>query len=235
MKTLVIVPTYNERENISGFLDAVLKHDVEVLVVDDSSPDGTAEVVRSHPEFGKRVHLLEREAKMGLGSAYIAGFKWALARDYQLIFEMDADFSHDPQDIPRLVDMARKHDLVIGSRYVSGANVVNWPLKRLLLSYFANLYARLLAGTHIHDITGGFKCYRRRVLEAIDLDRISADGYGFQIETNFHAHRKGFSIAEIPIVFTERRAGASKMSKRIVWEAFWLVWKLFFLRLTRRP
>ncbi len=233
MKTLIITPTYNESENIRQFLDAVLKHPVHALVVDDSSPDGTAQLVRSHPEFGKRVYLLEREAKMGLGSAYIAGFKWALARDYQLIFEMDADFSHDPGDIPRMMHMAEKYDLVIGSRYVSGANVVNWPLKRLLLSYFANLYARMVVGMNVHDITGGFKCYNRRVLENIDLDKITADGYGFQIEINFHAHKKGFSIVEIPIVFTERRAGASKMSKKIIWEALWLVWKLFFLRLRR--
>ncbi|MEO0180540.1 MAG: polyprenol monophosphomannose synthase [candidate division WOR-3 bacterium] len=235
MKTLIIVPTYNERENIEKFINRVLEKGVDVLVIDDASPDGTAELVKSHPLFGKRIHIIERPRKMGLGSAYIEGFRWALAREYDFAFEMDADFSHDPEDIPRMLDMARQYDLVIGSRYVSGANVVNWPLKRLLLSYFANLYARLVVGMwEIKDLTGGFKCYRRRVLEAIPLDRIESDGYGFQIETNFMAKQKGFRLVEIPIVFTERKAGTSKMSRRIIWEAFWLVWRLRFRKIFRR-
>ncbi|MEO0249399.1 MAG: polyprenol monophosphomannose synthase [candidate division WOR-3 bacterium] len=235
MKVLVIVPTYNERENIAHFLDEVTDKGVDVLVVDDGSPDGTAALVRTHPLFGKRVHILERPKKLGLGSAYVEGFRWALAMGYDLILEMDADFSHDPDDIPRMIDMARQYDLVIGSRYITGANVVNWPLRRLLLSYFANLYARtVVCMWGIKDLTGGFKCYRRRVLEAMPLDRIESDGYGFQIETNFLAKQKGFSIVEIPIIFTERRAGMSKMSKRIMWEAFWLVWRLGFRKTFRR-
>ena len=235
MKVLVIVPTYNERENIAHFLDEVLEKRVDVLVVDDGSPDGTAGLVRAHPMFGKGVHILERPRKLGLGSAYVEGFRWALAMGYELVLEMDADFSHDPDDIPRMIDMSRQYDLVIGSRYVTGANVVNWPLRRLLLSYFANLYARTVAFMWgVKDLTGGFKCYRRRVLEAMPLEEIESDGYGFQIETNFIARQKGFSIVEIPIVFTERRAGMSKMSKRIMWEAFWLVWRLGFRRIFRR-
>ena len=235
MKVLVIVPTYNERENIAHFLDEVLEKRVDVLVVDDGSPDGTAGLVRAHPMFGKGVHILERPRKLGLGSAYVEGFRWALAMGYDLVLEMDADFSHDPDDIPRMIDMSRQYDLVIGSRYVTGANVVNWPLRRLLLSYFANLYARTVAFMWgVKDLTGGFKCYRRRVLEAMPLEEIESDGYGFQIETNFIARQKGFSIVEIPIVFTERRAGMSKMSKRIMWEAFWLVWRLGFRRIFRR-
>lgn len=235
MKVLVIIPTYNERENISRFLDEVLEKGVDVLVVDDASPDGTAAVVKAHPMFGKSVHILERPRKLGLGSAYVEGFRWALAMGYDLVIGMDADFSHNPNDIPRMIDMTRQYDLVIGSRYVSGANVVNWPLRRLLLSYFANLYARAMVSMwDIKDLTGGFKCYRRRVIEAMPLDRIESDGYGFQIETNFIARQKGFSIVEIPIVFTERRAGMSKMSRRIMWEAFWLVWKLAFRRIFRR-
>lgn len=235
MKVLVIVPTYNERENIAHFLDEVLEKRVDVLVVDDGSPDGTAGLVRAHPMFGKGVHILERPRKLGLGSAYVEGFRWALAMGYDLVLEMDADFSHDPDDIPRMIDMARQYDLVIGSRYVTGANVVNWPLRRLLLSYFANLYARTVVFMwDVKDLTGGFKCYRRRVLEAMPLEKIESDGYGFQIETNFIARQKGFSIVEIPIVFTERRAGMSKMSKRIMWEAFWLVWRLGFRRIFRR-
>jgi len=235
LKVLVIVPTYNERENIAHFLDEVLEKRVDVLVVDDGSPDGTAGLVRAHPMFGKGVHILERPRKLGLGSAYVEGFRWALAMGYELVLEMDADFSHDPDDIPRMIDMSRQYDLVIGSRYVTGANVVNWPLRRLLLSYFANLYARTVAFMWgVKDLTGGFKCYRRRVLEAMPLEEIESDGYGFQIETNFIARQKGFSVVEIPIVFTERRAGMSKMSKRIMWEAFWLVWRLGFRRIFRR-
>jgi dolichol-phosphate mannosyltransferase len=235
LKALVIVPTYNERENISRFLDEVLKKGVDVLVVDDASPDRTAGVVKDHPMFGKRVHLIERPKKLGLGSAYVEGFRWALAMGYDPILEMDADFSHNPDDIPRMIDMSRQYDLVIGSRYVAGANVVNWPLRRLLLSYFANLYARVMVFMwDIKDITGGFKCYRRRVIEAMPLDRIESDGYGFQIETNFLSRQKGFSIVEIPIVFTERRAGMSKMSKRIIWEAFWLVLRLSFRKVFRK-
>lgn len=228
MKALVIIPTYNEAENVEDILQKTLKvsPDVEVLVVDDNSPDGTGDIVEKLSKGNPRIHLLRRPDKMGLGSAYIAGFKYAIKNGYQRVIEMDADFSHDPEDIPRFLELAKEYDLVIGSRYTDGISVVNWPLKRLLLSYFANIYARIVTGVPINDLTGGFKCFNRKVLEAIDLKKIMSDGYAFQIEMNFHAWKKGFRVKEMPIVFIERRAGHSKMSKKIIWEALWLVWKL---------
>ncbi len=236
-KVLVVIPTYNEAENIDAILDAVLSQgpEVDVLVVDDNSPDGTAERVRARMERNPRIHLLVRPGKQGLGTAYVAGFRWALAHGYDHIIQMDADFSHNPEDIPRLLQMLRTHDVVIGSRYTDGINVVNWPMKRLLLSYFANIYARWVTGVPVRDLTGGFKGWRREVLEAIGLEEIASDGYAFQIEMNVKAYSLGFSVVEIPIVFVERRAGVSKMSRRIIVEALWMVWRLRFWRWFRAP
>lgn len=233
MKALLIIPTYNEIENIGRIIPAVLSQsqELEVLVMDDNSPDGTAQAVKDLMKDEPRLHLIERPGKMGLGSAYVTGFKYALERDYDHVLEMDADFSHNPEDLPRLLETAKKKDLVIGSRYCQGVNIINWPFKRLLISYFASKYVRVITGMPIKDPTGGFKCFNRRVLEAIDLDKILSDGYAFQIEMNFRAWVKGFSIKEIPIVFTERLNGVSKMSRHIVWEAAWMVWRLHFLRL----
>jgi dolichol-phosphate mannosyltransferase len=227
-KTSIIIPTYNERQNIGRLVSRLLDlgPEVEILVVDDNSPDGTAEEVESIGKGNPRVQLLRRPGKLGLGSAYITGFKAVLARGAELVVQMDADFSHDPQYIPAFFQAIADHDLVIGSRYVKGVNVVNWPMGRLMLSYFANLYTMVITGMPIHDATAGFKLFRRKVLEAIDLDRVISDGYCFQVEMNFRAWRKGFKIVEVPIVFTDRTSGASKMSKRIIWEAMWKVWWL---------
>ncbi|MFO8144848.1 MAG: polyprenol monophosphomannose synthase [Candidatus Syntrophosphaera sp.] len=236
MKALLIIPTYNEIENIGRIIPAVLGQspDLEVLVMDDNSPDGTAQAVKDLMESEPRVHLIERLGKMGLGSAYVTGFKYALQRDYAYVLEMDADFSHNPDDLPRLLETAKKKDLVIGSRYCQGVNIINWPFRRLLISYFASKYVRVITGMPVKDPTGGFKCFNRRVLEAIDLDKILSDGYAFQIEMNFRAWVKGFRIKEIPIVFTERLNGVSKMSRHIVWEAAWMVWRLQFMKLLGR-
>ncbi|MBW6513156.1 MAG: polyprenol monophosphomannose synthase [Candidatus Syntrophosphaera sp.] len=236
MKALLIIPTYNEIENIGRIIPAALSQspDLEVLVMDDNSPDGTAQVVKDLMQSEPRIHLIERPGKMGLGSAYVTGFKYALERDFDFVLEMDADFSHNPDDLPRLLEMAQKKDLVIGSRYCQGVNIVNWPFKRLLISYFASKYVRVITGMPVKDPTGGFKCFNRRVLEAIDLDKILSDGYAFQIEMNFRAWVKGFRIKEIPIVFTERLNGVSKMSRHIVWEAVWMVWRLHLLKLLKR-
>lgn len=229
-KALVIIPTYNESDNITHIIPEVLKQDeiIDILIVDDNSPDGTANLVKDMQKEEDRIHLIEREGKLGLGSAYIRGFQFALDKGYDYIFEMDADFSHNPQDLTSFLVAIKQADLVIGSRYCKGINVVNWPFKRLLLSFFAAKYVRLITGMPIHDPTGGFKCFRRRVLEEIDLDKIMADGYSFQIEMNYKAWKKGFKIVEIPIVFVERRSGESKMSKAIVREAIFVVWKLRF-------
>jgi len=235
VKSLVVIPTYNEAENIGRLVPEVLARDpgLQVLVVDDSSPDGTADVVRARPEFGDRLHLLLRPEKRGLGAAYIAGFQWALREtDAEAVFEMDADFSHDPRAIDDFLREIREYDVVLGSRYLQGVTVVNWPLRRLMLSVGANIYARWVTGMPIKDCTGGFKCFRRHVLEALPLDRIRSDGYSFQIEMNYHCWKRGFRIKEIPIVFTDRQVGVSKMSRRIVWEAMWMVWAL---RLRRIP
>ncbi len=229
-KPLVITPTYNERENIESFLRAVLAAlpGAHVLVVDDASPDGTGELVEGAMLREPRIHLLRRKKKEGLGRAYVAGFRWALARDFSHILQMDADFSHDPADLPRLLAESERFDLVIGSRYNGGVRVLNWPLRRLCLSYGASLYVRILTGLPVMDPTGGFKCFRREVLDAIDLSTIAADGYGFQIEMTHTAWRLGFSLLEIPIVFADRTAGTSKMSLAIAWEAIGLVLRLAF-------
>jgi dolichol-phosphate mannosyltransferase len=231
-RAVIIIPTYNEVENITRIVPDVLAQDpgLDVLVVDDASPDGTGRAVRGLAAFGTRVWLLERAGKMGLGSAYIAGFRWALERGYPLVFEMDADYSHNPATLPEFLRQVEAADVVLGSRYLHGVTVVNWPLRRLVLSVGANHYARLLTGLPVQDCTGGFKCFRRHVLESIPLDRVQSDGYAFQIEVSWLCWKRGFSLVEIPIVFEDRRIGVSKMNKKIIWEAAVLVWKLFFMR-----
>jgi len=228
-RALVIIPTDNERENVRRIIDSVLKQDgrLEVLIVDDGSPDGTGQIVAELQAEDPRVHLLEREKKMGLGTAYIAGFRWALERDYQYVLEMDADFSHDPGHLPQFLRAIESADLVIGSRYQQGrVTVVNWPIGRLILSYSANLYARAVTGLPVWDTTAGFKCFRRSVLEAIDFSRVRSNGYAFQIEMHYRVWKRGFRIVEIPIVFVDRTEGTGKMSKAIVREAIWMVWRL---------
>lgn len=231
---VVVIPTYNERENLPRLVPQVLAQDprLEVLVIDDASPDGTGAIADDLAAADPRVHVLHRRGKLGLGTAYLTGFRWALERGYAYVFEMDADFSHDPAHLPQFLEAIRNADVVLGSRYLEGrVTVVNWPISRLLLSYGANIYARLITGLPIADATGGYKCFRREVLEAIDLDRIESEGYAFQIEITLRAWKKGFRIKEIPIVFTDRDVGESKMSKRIIWEAVWKVWKLRLLDL----
>ncbi len=237
MKTMVVVPTYNERANLEELIPRVLEQlpDIEILVVDDGSPDGTGEYADSVAAENPRVHVLHRPRKMGLGSAYVYAFTHALTTDTELIIQMDADFSHDPDVIPDLIEQAGTHDVVLGSRYITGATVVNWPLRRLFLSYFANVYTHIVTGLPLRDSTGGFKCFRRKVLGEIELDTIRSDGYSFQIEVTFRSWRKGFSVVEIPIVFVDRHSGTSKMSRRIVWEAMWLVWRLRIERILKRP
>jgi dolichol-phosphate mannosyltransferase len=230
---VVVVPTYNEADNIGRLLPQILAQDVRlaVLVVDDGSPDGTAAIVKASPDFGGRVQLLERSRKEGLGAAYIAGFRWVLEHTRaDAVFEMDADFSHDPAALPTFLSEIESHDVVLGSRYLHGVTVVNWPLSRLVLSVGANHYARIITGLPVRDCTGGFKCFRRAVLESLPLSQIKSDGYSFQIEMNYHAWRRGFRIKEIPIVFVDRQVGISKMSRRIIWEAMWMVWALRFKR-----
>ena len=236
-RALVIVPTYNERENVSKIIDMVLMQDarLSVLIVDDGSPDGTGAIVDEIAGRNPRVHVLHRPCKMGLGTAYLAGFKWALSGGYAYVFEMDADFSHDPAHLPEFLKAIVDADLVVGSRYRNGkVTVVNWPMTRLMLSYAANIYSRIVTGLQLFDATGGFKCFRREVLAAIDLDDVRSNGYAFQIEMSFRAWKKGFRIAEIPIVFTDRTEGESKMSKRIVREAIWMVWRLRWWSITGR-
>jgi Glycosyltransferases involved in cell wall biogenesis len=235
-KKLVIIPTYNEIENISKIIGAVLalEGDYQVLVIDDGSPDGTAAAVRSlQQEFPERLHLVERSGKLGLGTAYVAGFKWALERDYDYVFEMDADFSHNPADLPRLLAVCTQDgaDLSIGSRYCDGINVVNWPLGRIMMSYSASIYVRAVLGIKIYDSTAGFVCYSRKVLETIDLDAVRMKGYGFQIELKYTAKKLGFRIQEVPVIFVNRREGTSKMSGSIFGEAFWGVFGLRFRKL----
>ncbi len=228
-RALVIVPTYNEIANIRKLIDAVLVQDgrIDVLVVDDGSPDGTGQAVAEIASINSRVHLLSRAGKLGLGTAYIAGFTWALERDYAYILEMDADFSHDPVHLPQFLTAIESADLVLGSRYQEGrVTVVNWPMQRLFLSYCANIYARAVTGLPLWDATGGFKCFRRSVLEAIDLNAIHSNGYAFQIEMSMRAWKRHFRICEIPIVFVDRSEGTSKMSNRIIREAVWMVWRL---------
>ena len=229
-KTLVVVPTYNEKENIQAFTEAVLTHlpTAHILIVDDNSPDGTGVIADQLADANPAISVLHRTQKEGLGRAYVAGFQWALQRDYAFIIQTDADFSHDPNDLPRLLEATTEADLVIGSRYKDGCRVLNWPLPRLILSYGAGIYVRLFTRMPVMDPTGGFKCFHRSVLEAIQLDQIAAEGYGFQIEVTHTAWRKGFTIKEIPIVFADRVAGTSKMSLAIAKEAVLLVLKLTF-------
>jgi len=213
-RVLIIFPTYNEKANIRSIIKAVLE------------VDGTGGLVAKLAELNEKVHIIHRGRKAGLGSAYIEGFGYALRNGYDYIFEMDADFSHDPQHIPHFLNKIKDCDLVIGSRYIKGVNVINWPMKRLLLSYYANVYTRIVTGLPLRDATGGFKCYRRAVLEGIDIERVKSDGYSFQIEMSYKVWKKGYRILEIPIVFVDRQAGQSKMSKKIVREAIWMVWRL---------
>lgn len=232
MEALIIVPTYNEKENIAELIRSVLSMDegLEMLIVDDNSPDGTGEIVDGIEARESRVHVLHRQGKMGLGSAYITGFKWALENtDAKYVFEMDADFSHDPIALPDFLEAMQTNDLVIGSRYLKGITVVNWPLSRLILSCGANIYTRIVTGLPLKDSTGGFKCFRREVLEQLPLDTIKSDGYSFQIEMNFLCWKKGFRMKEIPILFVDRRVGISKMSRSIIWEAAFMVWRLRFM------
>ena len=236
-KALVIIPTYNEAKNLPQILPLVLMQDerIDVLVVDDNSPDGTGQLADEFSASETRVHVLHREGKQGLGTAYRTGFRWALERGYEYVFEMDSDFSHDPKHLPEFLAAIEDADLVLGSRYLDGrVTVVNWPMPRLLLSYSANIYARVVTGLKVCDATGGFKCFRRRVLEAIDLDAVHSNGYAFQIEMSLRASRKGFRIKEIPIVFVDRSEGQSKMSGAIIREAVWMVWRLRFKALTGR-
>ena len=238
MKKLVIIPTYNEIENISRMIDVVLTLDggFDILVIDDGSPDGTAKVVRERQaEFPLRLHLIERAGKLGLGTAYIAGFHWALEHNYDYIFEMDCDFSHNPNDLQRLYDRAREgYDVVVGSRYVQGVNVINWPMSRLLMSYCASMYVRTITRMPVYDATAGFVCYSRRALKTLDLDRVQMKGYGFQIEMKYSAWRLGLKVSEVSIVFDDRVVGTSKMSSGIFGEAFWGVLKLPFRKIRAR-
>lgn len=229
--TIVIIPTYNESHNVSRLVDVVmgLEPEIDILFVDDGSPDGTADLIKNKiKEYPERVEIIERKGKQGLGTAYVRGFEYALEHDYDYVCEMDADFSHDPNDLPRLVEVVEngKADLAIGSRYSNGISIINWPLRRLILSYCANLYARIITGIPVKDTTAGFKCIHHKVLEAIDLKKIRSNGYAFQIEIHFRAWKAGFKLSEVSIIFKEREEGVSKMSKSIVREAIWRVWTL---------
>ncbi len=238
MRKLVIIPTYNEKENISAMITRIfsLPEDFHLLVIDDGSPDGTADIVRGRQEeFPEELFLIERQGKLGLGTAYLAGFRWGLEHGYNYIFEMDADFSHNPEDLLRLYSQARKGaDVVIGSRYIQGVNVVNWPMLRLLMSYFASMYVRIVTRMPVRDATAGFVCYSREVLEKMALDNVKMKGYGFQIEMKYTAWKLGFKLKEVSIVFTERVLGTSKMSSGIFGEAFWGVIKLRFRRIKEK-
>lgn len=228
MKITVVIPTYNERENIEKLSSLILSQDerINILFVDDNSPDGTGEIADRLASASPRIKVLHRAGKMGLGSAYREGFKIAIEANSDYIIEMDADFSHDPVMLPLFIEKMSSYDVVIGSRYVNGVSVVNWPIRRLILSYCASVYTRLITGLHLSDCTGGFKCFKREVLESIDLGSVKSDGYSFQIEMNYRCHERGFTIGELPIIFVDRHAGSSKMSKQIVREAVFMVWKL---------
>jgi len=227
-KTLVVTPTYNEADNIELFIKQVLSQgeEIHILIVDDNSPDKTGDIVEKLMSTNSAIHLLRRAGKMGLGTAYVEGFKYAISHSYEYIFEMDADFSHNPDEIPRFLEKMGEYDLVLGSRYFNGVRVINWPIRRLILSYAANVYTRIITGMPIKDATGGFKCFKRKVLESIDLDKVHSNGYAFQIEMNFKAWSKGFRVCEHPIIFADRQVGESKMSRRIVYEAVFMVWML---------
>jgi dolichol-phosphate mannosyltransferase len=230
LKTLIIIPTYNELENIQKLLKAIfnLYPEIHVLVVDDNSPDGTGDFIIDLSKKDERVHIIQRLKKMGLGTAYVAGFKFMINNHYDLAIQMDADFSHDPKEIKNFIAESSNADLIIGSRYIRGVNVINWPIRRLLLSYFANRYTKIVTGLPVNDATGGYKCFHRKILESINLDKIRSNGYSFQIEMNYKAWKRGFKLKEIPIIFTDRVEGTSKMSKKIVREAVTMVWKLRF-------
>ncbi|MDX9923895.1 MAG: polyprenol monophosphomannose synthase [Ignavibacteriaceae bacterium] len=236
MKAIILIPTYNEIDNIQKLVPFLLSKypEVNILVIDDNSPDGTHKWVKEFSEKDSRVNLIKRAGKMGLGTAYVEGYKYMLANRYDVAVQMDADYSHNPNDIQKFLSYINDFDLVIGSRYIKGVNVVNWPISRLLLSYFANMYTRIITGLPIMDGTGGFKCFRSEVLRSINLDKIKSNGYSFQIEMNYIAWKKGFKIFEFPIVFTDRFQGTSKMSKKIVHEAIFMVWKLRFRSLIGR-
>lgn len=236
MKGIIIIPTYNERDNIKRVIDGIFLNvsNLDILVVDDGSPDGTGKIVKEIMKRDKRVHLIERPEKMGLGTAYIEGFRYALSRGYDFVGEMDADLSHRPSDLKKLVASIKNYDMVVGSRYIKGGSVKNWPMIRRFLSRGANIYARLLTGVSIKDLTAGFVLYRRKVIETILKERIKTDGYGFQIEVKYHVYRKGFKIKEVPIQFEDRKVGRSKMDGKIIFQAFFLVLKLFYKRLKRR-
>ena len=236
MNTLVISPTYNERKNVQSLIELILgkNSNFHLLIVDDNSPDGTADKVKELQADYPNLHLEERPGKAGLGTAYIFGFKWALEHEYDRIVQMDADLSHDPNDVPRLVKLLDDYDLIVGSRYVEGVSVVNWPIRRLILSYGANFYSRIITGMPIKDSTGGFKAWRRKVLTEIDLNAVRSQGYSFQIEMNFRTWCKGFKIKEVPIIFIDRTIGESKMSKNIVYEAIFMVWMLRIWKLFKR-
>ena len=230
-KKIVIIPTYNEKENIENIIRAVMALDGEyaILVIEDGSPDGTASIVkRLQQEFQERLFMIERSGKLGLGTAYLTGFKWCIAHGYDYIFEMDADFSHNPDDLPKLYEAYRSQgaDLAIGSRYCDGISVINWPIGRIIMSYYASVYVRTVLGMKIYDTTAGFKCYKRKVLETIDLDNVQMKGYGFQIEMKYTAFKLGFKLQEVPIIFANRKEGTSKMSSSIFGEAFWGVLKM---------
>ncbi|MCA9734196.1 MAG: polyprenol monophosphomannose synthase [Deferribacteres bacterium] len=231
MRTVIVIPTYNEATNIQNLVKSIFKatnNAVDLLFVDDNSPDGTAEIIKGMSKENDSIRLLERPRKLGLGTAYVAGFKYAIREKYDLIFEMDADLSHNPADVPRIISAMENYDLVIGSRYLTGVNVINWPLSRLILSLWANWYTRKITGLPLQDCTAGFKCFRREVLENIDLDRIRSDGYSFQIELHYFAWKRNYRIKELPIIFTDRESGSSKMSRKVMVEAAFMVWRLKF-------
>jgi len=228
IKAIVIIPTYNELNNVQRLVPELrqLYPDLDILIVDDNSPDGTGDYIEELGKTDNKIHLIERKGKLGLGTAYVAGYKYMLENNYDIAFQMDADYSHDPREIKNFLKMIDKYDLIIGSRYLNGVNVINWPMQRLLLSYFANKYTKFITGLPINDCTGGYKCFKREVLQAINLDAIKSNGYAFQIEMNFKAWKKGFKLGEIPIIFLDRVEGTSKMSKKIVREAIYRVWEL---------
>lgn len=236
-KILIVIPTYNEKPNIEKLMNRLLKTDpaIEILVVDDNSPDGTGDLVESLSHSFSRIHLLRRQAKLGLGTAYVAGFQWALGRDYAFIFEMDADLSHRPRYIPKFIEALKENDVVIGSRWIPGGRLANWPWQRIFLSRLANMYSQFVLGVPLYDLTGGFMAYRRKVLENVGLETIRCDGYSFQIEMKIRALYQGYRLKEIPITFTDRISGDSKISRKIVWEAFWLVLKIKFQSIFSPP
>ncbi len=227
-KSLVIIPTYNESDNVENMLTTLngLYPELSILIIEDGSPDGTAAIVKKYQATHPNVHMIERQGKLGLGTAYITGFKWALEKNFDFVFEMDCDFSHDPKDVQALLTAAQNCDLAIGSRYIGGIRILNWPMKRLLLSYFASIYTQIITGMKIQDATGGFKCFKASTLRQIDLNKIFSNGYSFQIELNYKTWKKGLKLQEVPITFSERREGQSKMSRKIIYEAVWAVWRM---------